>query len=612
MCGVVALVTPQVRPLSPAVSRMVASLHHRGPDSQGLHHFGRCTLGSTRLGVVDIAGGRQPILSPGGATGVAFNGAIYDFRTIRQGLTGYPFKTDTDTEVILALHARHGDDFLNHLPGMFAFALWDERRQTLTCARDRFGEKPLYYAFGPDGELLVASEIKAILASGLVEPVLSPRAISQYLTRLHVHPAHTIYANVHVLPPAHVLRWRQGKLRVTRYWQPAQPTQATLGMTMDDAAERFRELFDQAVRRQLVADVPVGVLLSGGVDSSTVAAVASQRQPALQTFSFGFVAGVDSELPYARASAARYGTTHHESDDAQIDVAGLLQRMQTVYDEPFGDSSNIPTYLLCQQARQQVTVALGGDGADELLGGYMVWAREYLAPAGPGAMPGPGGEGAASQGARPWVQRQWQRFSRRPMPQPGSALVRRYASGFRVCFSPQAQQAMGLVPADDDLRDCARYTQDALSDLLHFDAEHYLPGDVLVKTDRASMAHGLELRAPMLDLDLASFCLSLPDRLKVDQHQEKLLLRHAYGSSWTPQVRALSKQGFGSPMATWLARPETAALKNEVLGDRHHRLYDVLDFDAVQPFVALDNQQTWSLLVLALWLARHPCALSAN
>jgi asparagine synthase (glutamine-hydrolysing) len=605
MCGIAALVTPQHRPPPGVVAGMVAALQHRGPDSQAVHHFGRCTLGSARLSVVDIEGGRQPILSPDGQSGITFNGAIYGYRAIRQQLAGYPFKTDTDTEVILALQDRWGDEFLAHLPGMFAFALWDERRQTLTCARDRFGEKPLFYAFGPDGELVVASEIKAILASGLVQPVLSRRAVSQYLTRLHVHPAHTIYANVHALPPAHVLRWRRGKVRVERYWQPPQ---AVLDITMDAAVERFRALFDQAVRRQLVADVPVGVLLSGGIDSTTVAAVASQMQPGLQTFSFGFMAGVESELPYARASAGLYGTTHHEHLDQGIDLPSLLQRMQLVYDEPFGDSSNIPTFLLCEQARRHVTVALGGDGADELLGGYLVWSREYLQNGAPQAM----ATAPAVAGARRWMQRLARRWGRAGPPQSGSALVHRYADGFRVCFTPQVQRQMGLTPADDDSRDCARYQRDTLGDMLRFDTEHYLPGDILVKTDRAAMAHGLELRAPFLDLDLASFCMALPDALKVDDRQEKLLLRRAFESQWTAAVRGRAKQGFGSPMAHWLSAPAARALKCDVLGDRHQRLYDLLDFDAVQPFVAPDNQQTWSLLVLALWLAEHPCALPAN
>jgi asparagine synthase (glutamine-hydrolysing) len=560
---------------------MVGALRHRGPDSEGVHHFGRCTLGAARLSIVDVAGGAQPILSPDGALGVAFNGAIYGFREIRKSLPAYRFRTDTDTEVILALYAEHGDALLDHLPGMFGFALWDERRRQLLCARDRFGEKPVYYAFGARQEFIVASEIKAILRSGLVDPVLNPEAVSHYLARLHVHPAQTIYTNIHALPPAHRLRFSAGVLRIERYWQPPDAVET---MAMPAAVERFRELFDAAVRKQLTADVPVGVLLSGGVDSSTVAAVASRCRPGVRTFSFGFAEGVESELPAARTSAALYGSPHFEMTDDAADPAELLLRMQTIYDEPFGDSSAIPTFLICELARKQVTVVLGGDGADELLGGYLFWSRHILdsqddAPKAPGA---------------------------------GSPLVHRYAQEFRNTFPAEERRGLGVHASADHLIDYARYRQGTPDDMLRFDTELYLPGDVLVKTDRAAMANGLELRAPFLDVDVASFCLSLPDALKVDDQQEKLLLRRAYGHAWTPDVRSRRKQGFGGPRQAWLRRPTMQRLKHAALCERGRRIFSLLDYDAVQDYVAQDTQQTWSLLVLSLWLETHACSLPAN
>ena len=593
MCGIAAMVTPEAGISPDAVSRMVAALRYRGPDSQGVHCFDRCTLGSARLSIVDIDGGRQPILSSDGALGVTFNGAIYGFRDLKRDLGDYPFKTGSDTEVILALYAKYGDGFLRHLPGMFAFALWDDRGQTLTCARDRFGEKPLYYAFGPAGEFLVASEIKAILASGLVEPVLNPEAVSHYLVRLHVHPAHTIYANVHILPPAHMLRFRDGRLRVERYWQPPDVIE---GVTMEDAVERFRHLFDTAVRRQLVADVPVGVLLSGGVDSSTVAAVASQHQPGVRTFSFGFREGVENELPFARGIAERYRTSHFELLDDDADIPALLRRMQTIYDEPFADSSNIPTFLICELARRHVTVALGGDGADELLGGYVFWARQFLESPTPDIAP------ALMHRLARWLSHRCN----------GSPLIRRYSQGFRNYFSLEERQSLGISAESDGLTDYSRYRRNTVGDMLRFDTDLYLPGDILVKTDRASMANGLELRTPFLDVDLASFCLSLPDNLKVDSDREKLVMRRAYEEMWTPEIRGRSKQGFGGPMAAWLRTPALSALKRDMLGDRAQRIFSVLDFDGVQSFVERDTQQTWSLLVLALWMEGHACSLPAK
>ncbi len=605
MCGIAAIVTPESRSVAAIVTRMVTALRHRGPDSQGVHEFARCTLGSARLSIVDVEGGRMPILSSDGKLGITFNGAIYGFRQMKAQLGDYPFKTETDTEVILALYARYGDGFVTRLPGMFGFAIWDDRRQALICARDRFGEKPVYYAFGPGNEFLLASEIKSILASGLVEPVISEEALTHYLIRLHTHPTQTIYKNVCVLPPAHLLRFQDGHLHIERYWQPPEIDGR---ITMEEATGRFRELFDEAVRKQLVADVPLGVLLSGGVDSSTVAAVASRWQPGVRTFSFGFKEGVESELPYARKTAERYGASHFELLDDSADIPALFLRMQTIYDEPFGDSSNIPTFLICEMARKEVTVALGGDGADELLGGYVFWSRYLLEPSDSTA------DRSADDGIKSAMRRLARRFGggRRPDNRDGSALVRRYSQGFRYYFNHEQQRRLGLEVDGDHLIDYSRYRTGTVGDMLRFDTDLYLPGDILVKTDRASMANALELRAPFLDMDLANFCLSLPDHLKVDSRQEKLVLRNAYGDLWTPEVRSRSKQGFGSPMGAWLKSRAMSELKRDFLCDRRQKIFSVLDFEGVQPFVEQDTQQTWSLLVLAVWLERQTCAIPAK
>jgi asparagine synthase (glutamine-hydrolysing) len=587
------------------VQRMVDALRRRGPDSQGVHRFSRCTLGSARLSIVDVKGGRQPILSIDATLGVTFNGAIYGFRDLKCRLGDYPFRTGTDTEVILALYAKHGDGFLRHLPGMFAFALWDDRRQMLICARDRFGEKPLYYAIAPTGEFLVASEIKAILASGLIDPVLNVNAVNHYLVRLHVHPSQTIYTNVHILPPAHMLRFRNSRLRVERYWQPPEVVE---NITMEDAVERFRYLFDTAVRKQLVADVPVGILLSGGIDSSSVVAAASQRQSRVCTFSFGFTEGVENELPFARGIADRYKTSHFEFADDTADIPALLLRMQKIYDEPFADSSNIPTFLICELARRHVTVALGGDGADELLGGYVFWARQFLDP------PPRDSHSRSSRAAISPMQRiaRWLGRRRYPDNPAGSPLVRRYSEGFRNYFTAEERQSLGLSLESANPINYSKYHRNTVSDILRFDTDIYLPGDILVKTDRASMANSLELRSPFLDVDLASFCLSLPDNLKVDPYREKILLRQAYEHMWTPEVSNRPKQGFGGPMKTWLRTPAMSVLKRDVLGDRTQKVFSVLDFDGVQNFVGQNTQQTWSLLVLALWMEGHGWSLSAK
>jgi asparagine synthase (glutamine-hydrolysing) len=302
---------------------------------------------------------------------ITFNGEIYGYREIKAKLKEYEFHTTSDTEVILALYQLHGKDLLRHLPGMFAFALWDEREQSLFAARDRFGEKPFYYAWGPNGEFLFASEIKSLLATDLLKARLDHSALTHYLQRLYVHPHQTIYSNIFVLPPAHSLVLKNGQLRVERYWE-LPPTKEPISEA--EAVAEFRRLLERAVDRQLVADVPVGTFLSGGLDSSSVVAAASQTHSGLRTFAFGFP-DATNELPYAREIAELYRTKHTELEDKHLDLVALLKEMGRVYDEPFADSSNIPMYLISRAARPHVKVVLTGDGGDELLAGYDYWYR---------------------------------------------------------------------------------------------------------------------------------------------------------------------------------------------------------------------------------------------
>ena len=582
---------------------MLAALRHRGPDDEGAHFFPGCALGHTRLSIVDPAGGHQPMLAPDGLAGVTFNGEIYGYQTLRRAMPDYPFRTGGDTELLLAMHERHGEAMTEHLPGMFAFALWDERRQRLFCARDRFGEKPFYYAEGRGGEFLFASEIKALLASGLLEPRLDPVAVRQYLHRGYVSPGRTIYRNIRVLPPAHQLTVTGGVIDVRRYWSLPEVDES---INLGDAVERFRELLDQAVARQLVADVPVGAFLSGGLDSSTLVAIAARRHAGIKTFSFGFGTEID-ELPFARGIAERYGTDHHELTDKGEDIAGLLERMQEVYDEPFGDSSNIPTYLLSGLARRHVTVALAGEGADELLAGYPLWYRPLVNLERAKRLPDIAATliRIAALGCK---------MLRRPLPAPlaelreGFFIKEHYtdcAEAHRArsaCFSEGELDELGLPPDGEE----APSARSGLEGALAWDIEGYLPGDILTKTDRASMAWGLEVRCPFLDQDLASFCIRLPARLKIDSRRDKILLREAFGDAWTPAIRSRSKQGFGGTVGTWLKQPRLKELKTAALENPRHPLASVLDGRAASRYAARDNQQTWLLLVLGTWLEKHP------
>jgi asparagine synthase (glutamine-hydrolysing) len=608
MCGIAGIIAPNVQRYKSALQAMTKSLHHRGPDAARTHLFSNCGLGHRRLSIIDLNTGHQPMLSAVSPCGVTFNGEIYGYKKLRRACQDYPFQTTSDTEVILALYTRHGKRFMTQLPGMFAFGLWDDRTQTLVCARDRFGEKPLYYAFGTNGEFLFASEIKAILDSDLVKPILDRQAVSFYLQRLYVHPHTTIYSNIFTLPPAHMLCYHGENLSVERYWQlPICDYQIDLRT----AQEEFRRLLDAAVARQLVADVPVGAFLSGGLDSSTIVALASQHQAKVETFSFSFERGAKAnELPFAREVAEKYSTEHVELCDTDTDIGELLLTMQSVYDEPFADSSNIPTYLIAKLARRHIKVVLTGDGGDELLAGYRFWYQPLralgqvpiyeqlfyrLLAVAVGLSPRLRRRLSTSWGYALEGMRLRQRFS-------SIAAAHRE---WRHRFSDDDLRRLGLEPPVENSADLTRYASNTVDDAMRMDIEDYMPGDILVKIDRASMAHGLELRAPFLDVEFASFCISLPARLKITHRTDKYILRQVCADLWPDSLRRRNKQGFGAPVHEWLSRPSVSHLVHDYLENSQRKIYNLLAFDQCRPFVAKANYQTWTLLVLSLWMESH-------
>jgi asparagine synthase (glutamine-hydrolysing) len=605
MCGITGIVGTDVARHSARVERMIAALGHRGPDGSGSYSFPNCTLGHTHLAIVDLVTGDQPMLSQDKQVGITFNGEIYGYREIKADLKGYQFRTTSDTEVILALYRTYGDDLLRHLPGMFAFALWDEREQTLFAARDRFGEKPFYYAWGREGEFLFASEIKSLLASGLFQPKLNRAALTHYLRRLYVHPRETIYENVFVLPPAHFLVLRKGQLRVEKYWDLPLTREP---ISEQDAIEEFCRLLERSVERQLIADVPVGTFLSGGLDSSSVVAAATKAHPRLRTFSFGFPDGTN-ELPYAREIAELYQTEHTEIEDKQLDLVALIKEMAHVYDEPFADSSNIPMYLISRAARRHVKVVLTGDGGDELLGGYDYWYRSLWEM-----------EQSIAQADRllrllrasnrllsrfrMHVPAGWERAAHSSVLNRHKQTMTRAHLEQNLYFSDDELSRLGLGLNGKRTANDIPGLKGGVDSALRMDLLDYMPGDILVKTDRASMAHGLELRAPFLDVDFASFCISLPSRLKITDQESKSILRRCYSQSWTESVRNRAKCGFGAPVAKWLERKEVANLKEETLNNPNHAIFSLIRFEGSRPFVDANNYQTWILLTLGIWLER--------
>lgn len=601
MCAISGIIAKDSKKYTDELEKMLASVKHRGPDENGTHFFSDCALGHNRLSIIDLSTGKQPMLSLDEKKAVVFNGEIYGYKDIKDKLGGYAFKTTSDTEVILALYEKYGENLFNHLPGMFAFALWDGEKKQLLAARDRFGEKPFYYAVGRDGEFIFASEIKAILASGLVEPVLEKESVAFYLKHLYVHPYKSIYKNINTLPPGHQLIYKNGKPSIKRYWEQPKSRDS---ISLDDAIGQFKGLFNRAVERQLVADVPVGAFLSGGLDSSTIVAIASQYTDKLKTFSFGFEDSIN-ELPYAKEIAQKYNTEHIELFDNE-DIGSLLLKMDEIYDEPFADSSNIPTYLMSKAARKYLKVALVGDGGDELLGGYG-WYKPFLY--------------AKNFGNKNKTKADFLYFvsrvvARLPVDKKNmlshflkgqayslkyDSVVQAHSSQVNV-FEDGDLSLLGLNTGKEDFKDFSWEPKNTVEDAMRMDLEVNMPGDMLVKIDRASMANGLELRAPFLDMDFASFCISLSFSLKITKDDDKVILRKAFSGLWTDSIRKRKKQGFGAPVDKWLKKESVKRIKSEYLNDPSKKIFNIISFKNSRKFVKKDKYQAWALLVLAIWM----------
>ncbi|MEM9021474.1 MAG: asparagine synthase (glutamine-hydrolyzing) [Planctomycetota bacterium] len=607
MCGIAGIVwQTSERPPDEAIHHMARRLHHRGPDDTGIAKPDGCDLAHTRLSIVDPVGGRQPLASPYDPAcapfTLVFNGEVYNHADLRQQLErrGQSFTTTSDTEVLLHQFALDGAAALDRLNGQFAFAVWDADQRRLFAARDRLGEKPFYYAIDPLGRLVFASEIKAILASGLIRPTIRRAAIDSVLGLMHTQPHETVYHEVHALPPGHTLSWQDGRLTISPYWQPSYGWRDDI--TYPEAVAEVRRRLEAAVQRQRLADVPVGALLSGGLDSSTLTALlAKQSGSAPMTFAAGFGELID-ELPYARAVADHYGTDHHELQLDMLPVEDLLPTMAKVYDEPFADSSALPTYLLCAFASRHVKAVVGGDGADELFGGYG-WTRPLLL--------GESCRQGITAGTMRWLNWQAKRVglrlgmtdrqaaelsaarytagrTRRHQPDPWARRIARATDASAAVIDPRFHPANTLVGVD-------RATD--------FDLRVYLPGDILTKIDRAAMAHGLETRSPFLDHELVEFVLSLPADLRLDQRRTKPLLRDSCGELWPSAVQSRGKQGFGAPVRNWLSRPGVDELWQRVTGKQSPLAQW---FDGVIPWTNdPDPQRRWRVLSVGLWLEHH-------
>jgi asparagine synthase (glutamine-hydrolysing) len=597
------------------LQRMCDSIIHRGPDDEGYYLNGPIGLGHRRLSIIDLDSGKQPIANEDRTIWVVFNGEIYNYVELREFLVGrgHTFSTATDTEVIVHLYEEQGEQFLSSLRGMFAIAIWDERTQTLMLARDRLGKKPLFYSVIPGKGLFFGSEIKAILQDPAVKRALNVEALDAYLSLLYVPAPLTMFQGIQKLPAGHLLTCSREKVTVREFWDlHYEPTSSP---REGDLVEALEAILRESVRIRLRSDVPIGAFLSGGVDSSSVVAVMAQLldRPVV-TCAVGFQEEEYNELPYAREVADRFGCAHHEHL-IQPDVGDLVPRLVRYFDEPFGDSSAVPTYYVSQIARQYVIVALSGDGGDETFAGYSRHYLQRLECRLRRLLPGSVGAGfVASIGA--WLPpvKGKETLKRLGMP-PDNAYAYKHCE---FLFNRGHKQDL----YSDDLRaSCETYdpsapfrvyynrceSSDPLDKALYVDVKTYLADDILVKVDRMSMAHALEVRAPLLDHKLLEFTATIPSSFKLKGRTTKYLLKQVMHKYLPARVLTRQKHGFTMPVGEWLKGP-LRAMVEECLFSPRARQRGLFNPGAVRSLWAthLSGKQDyshhlWMLLMLELW-----------
>ncbi|MYN17640.1 amidotransferase 1, exosortase A system-associated [Rugamonas sp. FT107W] len=602
---------------------------HRGPDQGGTHHEPGLGLGHRRLSIIDLGGGQQPLFNEDRSVVVVYNGEIYNYPALMRELQqfGHTFRTHCDTEVIVHAWEQWGERCVERFRGMFAFALWDRRQQSLLLARDRLGVKPLHYALLDDGQLLFASEMKALLVHEGLRRELDPLAVEDYFAYGYIPEPRTIFRQIRKLPPGHTLLLRKGQAPSAprQYWDIPFAVHAPISeaQAADELLARLRE----AVRIRLVAEVPLGAFLSGGVDSSAVVAMMAQESQApVNTCSIAFGDPRFDETPYARMVAERYGTRHHAQSVEQHDI-GPVDRLAGLYDEPYADSSALPTYRVCQLARQRVTVALSGDGGDENLAGYRRYRWHLHEERWRALLPSGLRRPLFGTLGRLYPKADW---APRPLRAKTTfqALARDSVSAYFHSVSIMSDQLRGSLFSDKLKRELAGYharevlqrharqcpADDALSRIQYLDLKTYLPGDILTKVDRASMAHGLEVRVPLLDHQLVEWMSSLPPDLKLRGGTGKYLFKRALERHLPDELLYRDKMGFSVPLAGWLRGPLRPQLENSL---RSPVLADcgMFNLDHMQTLLAQHlsgrsdhSAPLWSLMMFESFLRQLPAA----
>jgi len=608
MCGIAGGVGPSAPSLQ-ALNAQLSKLEHRGPDDRGTYVNQGISLGMCRLAIVEIAAGKQPFESSDGKIKIVFNGEIYNYRQLREELValGHEFVGASESEVIIAAYRQYGPDFPNHLFGMFAIALFDQANDALVLVRDRVGKKPLWFSKRADGSILFASEVKALLAV-LPNRTLRKGVVAEVMQFGYVKAPNSAFAEVRQLPPATMAIWHHGDWSIRTYWQPDYETE--IQISYEDALVETKNKIEAAVERRLISERPMGAFLSGGYDSTVVTALmAKLSDQKVKTFSIGFDHPQYNEAEYAGAVAKYLGTDHHQ-EIVKPDPALILQDLAASLDQPFADSSYIPTYLLAKYARQEVIVALGGDGGDEVFGGYdryvaaplMQRANYLLAVAKPIA--------AIIRNSGVVSERKMKRIISQLQAHP--SLAARYTS---IMSLTQPSEIARLLKPEFNLAQANEIyvndfkrtgSRDSLHEMIRSDFEHYLPGDLLVKADLATMANSLELRSPLLDHDVIEWANSLPAKFKVAGRESKHILKDIARTLVPMELIDRPKMGFAIPRADWL-RNELRQIAHDLLTDEvarsrgwfdQHELHKVLnehkngqDRDSI----------IWPALCLELW-----------
>jgi asparagine synthase (glutamine-hydrolysing) len=615
---------------------MCERIVHRGPDSEGLWLDDQVALGMRRLSIIDLKTGNQPVFSEDRSVIVMMNGELYNYREVRSDLEkrGHKFTTKTDTEILPHLYQEYGDALVDHLNGMYAFALWDTRKKKLLIARDRFGEKPLYYGVF-DGKLIWASEPKAILAHPSVKPELDLNALRHYVSFDYVPAPMSIYKGIHKLPAAHVLVVEYGEVRTRRYWDiswkgsswSANGYLSQQGPMAPDTIEvkawELRELLSDAVRMRLVADVPLGILLSGGIDSSTVAAFAVQHATEkVKTFSIGFEEDSFDESKYARRVAKHLNTEHYEEKLSAEKAGDLISEIGKWLDEPLSDGSLIPTFLLAQFVRKHVTVALGGDGGDELFAGYpMYYAHKVAAKY--NAIP----EFVRSGLIEPIVNNlpvstnnmSFDYKAKRFVRASKSDVIERHHSWFGSFAAGQHESLLTRDVLEHTNADIYRGVRElveasdaknVIEQMQYADINFYMAEDILTKVDRAAMAVSLETRAPFLDPRVGQFAASIPVEYKLKGKSGKHILKTAMKDLLPNNILHRPKKGFGIPIAEWL-KGRLSPLMNDMLSPERLKTQGLFNTNYVQKLIkehessrASHHKELWTLLVFQLWYER--------